>query len=1511
MKLLKIVTFICLTVIIHAEWISLQDGTADAKFSTLRSNQNEQMIEFQIGGFEVTTEERDGKSFSKISHPANNAGLTLDFGKPQVPVFSTFIAVPSDVDVKIHIEEAEYEFLDGYRVFPAQPLPTESGKELLDFEFDQVIYASDDLFPEKSVYATEPVIFRDLRTVQIAVQPIQVNPHSDQLKIMQSAKIKIEFVEGSATNVLHSQAKKSKAFEPLHKSMILNYSDTQTGRDEDVFQDPCYLFIYPSSLASQISALEPLLEWKKEKGYEVHVVSTSETGSTTSAIKSYIQNAYNNWINPPEYVCFVGDAGGSYSIPTYSENMSGYYGEGDHPYSLLAGNDDISDILLGRISIRSISDLETVVHKILSYERSPYLAQTTWYSRALLVGDASTSGISCIITNQAIKEMMMGSISSFTEIYDSPFPSQMSAGLNQGVLYANYRGYWGVSGFDNGDINYLTNGYMLPFATFLTCGTGSFESDYACMSETFLRAGSVSNPKGAIAAVATATLGTHTMFNNCVDGGMYYGIFVEDIFTVGGAVVRGKTNLHINYPDNPHQYPEIFSHWNTLMGDPGMELWTGTPRALNVEYPATIPEGVQYLTVLVADQLGHPVADAWVTVYKNDDDARVFGYSGSNGIVYLPASEFTNGSASLTVTKHNRIPHLGSVEFIQGDSFVNYSDVIIHEIMGNDDGHINPGETIGLDVIMQNFGSENVTGISATLSSVDGKISIITGEVNYPDLSAGESSSGESNFTVVFDSDILGGEFAQVKLTVETVLGQSWTDYGWLSVSAPLIIVNSFDLTDESGGSFEPGENGSLVVNFENMGILAEDFEVEIKTSDDRIILSDSTAFLGLIESGGIVSNASDPLLFYANPAILPGSQIQFDLIITNASGYYSEIPVLLEIGEVSVYDPLGPDAYGYYCYDSNDFGYVSTPSYDWIEISGIGTNENITDGGNNQDESKTIEIPFTFRFYGLNYNKITICSNGWLSMGESEQASFRNWVLPGALGPNSMIAAFWDDLKTSSGAIYTYHDVNNHRFIIQWDNMITFYNGSPETFEVILYDSDYYETPTGDGEIVIQYRDFNNTTVGDYYGQIHGNYSTIGLEDHTSTVGLQYTFNNTYPTAAAVLHDGMAIKFTTAGNAILEPPIAVVDVEELEYALESGGISEESFTISNAGESNLVYSVQMVYDGFIGSHGPDNFGHFWGDSDEESELDYYWIDISQIGTELTFQHNDYAPEERFPIGFDFSFYGETYQEILVNPNGWIGFENDDSDYANTSLPNSNAPKSAIFGYWDDLNPVNNGNGNGSGTVLYHANSERCVIWFNNVIHYPGDFNGTYNFQIVLYPDDKFEVNYQSMSGHLNGATVGAQNQDASDAMLVSYNESYAHSNLTLHLDKSPNWLLFDGTSGVVESGSSENVYFSVDANILADGEYLGEIIVNTNDPQNQQITIPTVLTIGETCSGWNLGDINNDDFVNILDVILMINFVLQTEEPNECEFYVSDYNDDGVLNILDVIQLVNVILNG
>ena len=77
--------------------------------------------------------------------------------------------------------------------------------------------------------------------------------------------------------------------------------------------------------------------------------------------------------------------------------------------------------------------------------------------------------------------------------------------LEDGVLFFNYRGYLGMSGFSTGDVDGANNGWKLPFATILTCGTGSFAEDQTAMSEKFFRAGSVTNPRGGVAAIGTAT----------------------------------------------------------------------------------------------------------------------------------------------------------------------------------------------------------------------------------------------------------------------------------------------------------------------------------------------------------------------------------------------------------------------------------------------------------------------------------------------------------------------------------------------------------------------------------------------------------------------------------------------------------------------------------------------------------------------------------------------------------------------------------------------------------------------------------------------------------------------------------------------------------------------------------------------------------------------------------------------------------------------------------------------
>ena len=292
------------------------------------------------------------------------------------------------------------------------------------------------------------------------------------------------------------------------------------------------------------------------------------------------------------------------------------------------------------------------------------------------------------------------------------------------------------------------------------------------------------------------------------------------------------------------------------------------------------------------------------------------------------------------------------------------------------------------------------------------------------------------------------------------------------------------------------------------------------------------------INSGSSELNGDDYFEISALDVTIPGTMAHLILNVESSTGYQSSSIIPIQIGEAGVNDPLGPDSYGYYIYDNEDLNYILSPTYNWVEIDaregGPGSHlSSLSDTGNNQDDVETINLPFTFRFYGVEYDQISISSNGWIAMGETELESFRNYELPGVGGPSKMIAVFWDDLKTSNGGrVYTWYDQDQKKFYVEWSGVRTYQNNTVETFQAVLFDPDYYVTPTGDGDILLQFKEFNNDSYGSYgWDQIHGNYCTVGIEDHTMERGLQYTFNDTYPTAAMELGDETALLITTRGS--------------------------------------------------------------------------------------------------------------------------------------------------------------------------------------------------------------------------------------------------------------------------------------------------------------------------------------------------------------------------------------------
>ena len=68
----------------------------------------------------------------------------------------------------------------------------------------------------------------------------------------------------------------------------------------------------------------------------------------------------------------------------------------------------------------------------------------------------------------------------------------------------------------------------------------------------------------------------------------------------------------------------------------------------------------------------------------------------------------------------------------------------------------------------------------------------------------------------------------------------------------------------------------------------------------------------------------------------------------------------------------------------------------------------------------------------------------------------------------------------------------------------------------------------------------------------------------------------------------------------------------------------------------------------------------------------------------------------------------------------------------------------------------------------------------------------------------------------------------------------------------------------------------------------------------------PNALVDDGTC---DLGDVNDDGQLNVLDIVQIVNYVLGNLEFNDSQISFADVNFDGLVNILDIVTLVNMIL--
>jgi len=747
-RILSLLSCLCIPAITFAASppliLGYGDGLARPDIEVLSSDADHLDVRFSLDALSVEEVEVEGRALQILTIPGGGALGTI--GEPAIPTYTRLIAIPDRAGVVVSAVIEEEEILDGFDLYPMTGYVEEP------FLYDEAAYARDDFGDLSPASAGDPALMRGMRVVPLSFHPVRYNPAQGICKVARKIHVEISFEGENPINQRPARRVRPipPSFDRLYQELVINYDGPPA---EVGVAQGSYVVICPDD-NGVVTRLQPLLDWRERQGYTTYLATTSETGTTKEAIKAWIQNAYDNWETPPEYISLAGDATTPYRIETWRESLSGYNGEGDHPYVQLDGTDYLADAHIGRLSFSSLTELDVIVEKCVAYESAPELGDSGWFTRACLVGDPGSSGYSTVIVQQRIKDRLREI--GYTEIdtvYSSPWVSQMTTALNQGDTFFSYRGYLGMSGWSTSNTYALQNGMKMPFAVTITCGTGSFAGGTS-ISEGFLRAHSGGAPRGGIGSVGTATTGTHTRYNNCIHYGIFQGLLYERQYTLGAALTRGKLEMYLNYYENQPNQVLIWSYWNNLMGDPAVECWTGYPQVLTVGHDAQIPVGANAATVTVA-RLGMPEADARVCLLK-DGETDVVGFTDAYGEIELPIEATTSGEMLLTVTKHDRHPYMATIPVAAEVVYVAYNAMAIDDDTagssnGNNDGIANPNESIELEVQLRNFGFQTATDVTARLTTSDPYITILDADEEFGTINGGATAWSADDFDITID----------------------------------------------------------------------------------------------------------------------------------------------------------------------------------------------------------------------------------------------------------------------------------------------------------------------------------------------------------------------------------------------------------------------------------------------------------------------------------------------------------------------------------------------------------------------------------------------------------------------------------------------------------------------------------------------------------------------------------------------------------------------------------------
>ncbi|MBS4015412.1 MAG: T9SS type A sorting domain-containing protein [Candidatus Latescibacteria bacterium] len=1192
--------------------------------------------------------------------------------------------------------------------------------------------------------------------------------------------------------------------------MLISISFAQTGAK--------YLIITHDNF---YNAILPLAEWKHKKGVPTKIVKLSEipaTATDIALIRNYIVNAYNTWNPAPEYVLLVGN--GNY---IYTEGPNRY----DDYYGNMTGN-YLMEISVGRIHCATPAQCSSQVNKILNYERTPYLSDTLWYKKGTCIIREDNSsyppvGSDTVYWNNMryIQGLWLTGgyvhIDSFSRVFGNTSTDVMNA-ISNGRAFVVFRGQsvtnW-YSPFDAVNPNNLNNGYKLPVVMSATCATMHLaSSNYQC--DRFVNAGSVSDPKGAVAVLGTTQSSSGTglaRVRGTVTTGFFRSAFNDKVYKLGDAFRRAKFILDsigtvspppTDFPYNTTRYRE----WN-LLGDPELNLWTATPRPLNVTLDTIIYWGPQTYSVTVKSG-STPIQNALVCAMMNDTMIYQYNYTNSSGVVTFAINPLTAGIMSVTVTAHNYIPYERNVSVIPGGLAYDIGVVSIVQPVGI----YAAGASVTPKVKIKNYGTSQETfpvtfKIGAVFTQTLSSVTLNAGDttmVSFPGWTAILGNYTTTAYTSLSsdqwrNNDTLTSSFSVVHqhdVGVTAILSPKDSISRGLTVTPRAIIKNFGGNAETFAVTFKIGTSYTQTVSSVNLGIGMTDtveFPVWLSQSGNYATqcytqLAGDNSLSNDTTNGAVVVR-NEFLTQGFNDATFPPVGWTRNII----SGSYNwERFTSGSNPSCSPYEGIGMIGYRCYYATSGSQARLVTPPID------LGVE------------------PITFQVKFNMYHD--------------------NAYSGGTYGPDSVIVEYSTDSLNfiRVAGFRRYEPVNG------WaEHYVTI---GPLTGIVYVGFRAYSQYGTNIYVDNIRILPPPPADVGVFSIQSPLDRILVGTPTNiTATLRSYGGANATFPTRAIVVDSALGMVVFSKDTTI---SLMVDSSQQITYG-QFTPVTNKIYSIIVA--TNLTNDEDRSNDSMEArakttpGSDPDGAGYFYESTQNSSYGDtvsYNWFDISSR-FELTGWTPSYDDGNvKVGLPFNFPFYGQYLCSLYVCTNGFLQFP---TTFTSQSVPNRSLPYASINNFigplWDDLDMRTTYTPPGK---AYQYNDP-----MNNFVIFQWDSVPRYNqsaqrntFQVILYKDGRIKYQYKRVSAvSETSSTVGIQGGTGANN---HYQQYVVNNSPSGHAPQSQTAILFNFNKdvGMVSIEAPQN---SVDSGVVI----TPVAVISNNGPNPADINVKFEISDGYT----------------------------------------------------------------